>query len=184
MASTSEVENGCSGRVLVQWWVAQHPFKYWSPLSAAGLVDQSRRPTHMRLRPFTLAPETYNFKVTATYEAALSAHVCFAIASACFHSQFRLCVPTQASESRSERIFEVQVVSRRFASLRKHLDRALDLSLRDFILSTCLSAPDPSPLFLGSAPRPAIVTSSWKASPMTPTQSSMTPPRRATLLRP
>ena len=79
-------ESGCSGRVVVQWWFAERPFRAWRSLSSAGLLDQSRRVTEMRLRPFSLAPDTYDFRATASYEAD--------------------------SSDVSERLFEVVVVSR------------------------------------------------------------------------
>ena len=84
VAPTS-AESTCGGRVVVRWWFAPRPFRAWRTLSDAKLVDLSRKATELRLRPFSLAPETYDFRATAAYEGA---------------------------QDLSERLFEVVVVSR------------------------------------------------------------------------
>ena len=68
MASTSAA-TGCGGRITVQWWFAERPFEGWRSLRMARLVDQSRKPTEMRLPPFSLPADTYDFRATASSEA-------------------------------------------------------------------------------------------------------------------
>lgn len=60
----------CGGRLVVTWWFAPQPFAGWRSLTAAGLVDQSSKPTEVRLQPFALNPKTYDFRATAHYEAS------------------------------------------------------------------------------------------------------------------